>query len=212
MTKFPQFLIDGHQRFKDTTLEETKDKYERLADQGQKPGVLIVGCSDSRVDPITIFHAEPGDLFVVRNVANIVPPYETQGSHHGVSSALEFGILHLGIEHVLVLGHAGCGGIKAVMDPETENRDDLLFVSKWVRIMSETRDSVLSDMPEATEEEKLEALELRAINTSLSNLMTFPFVKEKVGAGQLSLHGGYFDVRSASLFVSDPETKEFSKI
>ncbi len=212
MTKFPQFLIDGHQRFKDTTPKETKDKYEQLADQGQKPGVLVVGCSDSRADPITIFHAEPGDLFVVRNVANIVPPYVTTGAHHGVSSALEFGILHLGIEHVLVLGHAGCGGIKAVMDPETEKRDDLLFVSTWVSIMSETRDAVLKDMPDATEDEKLKALELRAINSSLTNLMTFPFVKEKVAEGKLSLHGGYFDVRSASMFISDPETKEFYKL
>lgn len=211
MTNFPQFLIDGHTHFKEKTYPENRQRYEELA-KGQTPKVLLVGCSDSRVDPITIFGAEPGDLFIVRNVANIVPPYETEGAFHGVSAALEFGIMHLEIEHVVVLGHAGCGGIKAMMDPETEFRSDMVFISDWVKMMSDDRDAVLAEMPHASMGDKLEALELRAINSSINNLRGFPFVKSKEDAGELALHGAYFDVSSGSLFALDTKTNQFNKI
>ncbi len=212
MTDFPKFLTDGYKRFKTETYEQNKDVYQRLAVYGQTPRVLVVGCSDSRVDPKIIFGAESGELFTVRNVANLVPPYETDGAYHGVSAALEYGIMHLEIQHVVVLGHVGCGGIKAMMDPKTELREDMTFISNWVMMMSEQRDQVLADMPDATPQEHVAELEHRSIEASLGNLRTFPFVQKKMEDGLLYLHGAYYNLHSGSLFVLNQETKKFEQL
>lgn len=212
MVSFPEFLIEGHQNFRVKKYDQDPKTYEMLATKGQKPRVMLVGCSDSRVDPFLIFGAEPGELFVVRNVANLVPPYETGGAFHGVSAALEFGIMHLEVEHVVVLGHTGCGGVQAMLDPETEFRSDMVFISNWVKMMSEQRDQVLKDMPHACADDKMEALEQLSIKASLENLRTFPFVSRKVDAGVLQLHGAYFDVGSGSLFTLENSDGQFHKV
>lgn len=212
MNSLPQWLIDGYRQFKNGDYQAEVEKYQRLATEGQAPKVMIVGCSDSRVDPNAIFSADPGELFVVRNVANLVPPFERGGGMHGVSAALEFGVEHLKVEHLIVLGHTGCGGIQAMLDPNTKFRDDMVFISNWVSMMADARDDVITELGEASIIEQMEALQQRSIMGSLENLRSFPFVSNGEAAGTLTLHGAVFDVGSGSLFSLDPATNSFSKI
>jgi len=212
MVKFPNYLIEGHKVFLNNKYLPHKETYEHLADAGQNPEVLVIGCSDSRVNPNDIFNSAPGQLFIIRNVANLVPPFETLGAYHGVSAALEFGIQHLEIKHVVVLGHTGCGGVKAMLDTTAPFRSDMTFINNWVSMMSDERDEVLKALPKASLADQMEALEQRSITASLNNLRSFPFVKKREDAGQLALHGTYFDVASGSLFVRDPESGVFSVI
>ncbi|GJM03083.1 MAG: carbonic anhydrase [Rhodomicrobium sp.] len=212
MKNFPSYLIEGHKKFKREDFPKERSSYEKLATVGQAPKVLVVGCSDSRVDPSHIFNAEAGDLFMVRNVANLVPPYEADGAYHGVSAALEFGVMHLEVEHVVVLGHTGCGGIHAMLDPDAPLRDDMTFITNWVSMMSEERDIVCRDMPDSDMEDQMDALEQRSISASLENLKSFPFIQKRVSEGKLALHGAYFDVATAGLYVRDGETGTYSLI
>ncbi len=201
MAEFPEFLIDGHRKFKGEVFSQDQQVYHRLATEGQNPDVMVIACSDSRVSPTQIFNADPGELFMVRNVANLVPPYQDDESYHGVSAALEFGVMHLKVAHVLVLGHTGCGGVNAMLDPKAPLRDDMKFISNWVSMMADARDAVLRDMPDADLAAQMDALEQRTINASIENLRSFPFVKAREEAGKLALHGAYFDVGSGSLIV-----------
>lgn len=212
MKSFPFYLIEGHKKFKNEDYPRERSNYERLAIKGQSPKVLVVGCSDSRVDPTHIFKTEPGDIFMVRNVANLVPPYESDGSYHGVSAALEFGVMHLKVEHVVVLGHRGCGGINAMLDPNTPLRDDMSFIHNWVSMMDDERDAVREAMPDASMEDQMDALEQRSISASLDNLKTFPFIQKRIADGSLSLHGAYFDVETAGLYVRDGETGTYKLV
>lgn len=201
MTDFPDFLLNGHRKFKGKTFSNEQEVYHRLATEGQNPDVMVIACSDSRVSPTQIFNADPGELFMVRNVANLVPPYEEDGRYHGVSAALEFGVRHLEVGHVVVLGHTGCGGINAMLDPKAPLRDDMRFISNWVSMMADARDAVLREMADADFDDQMDSLEQRTINKSIENLRSFPFVKERVDAGKLALHGAYFDVGRGSLIV-----------
>lgn len=212
MKQFPQHLIEGHIKFKREDYPREQSNYMALATEGQAPKVLIVGCSDSRVDPTLIFNAQPGDIFMVRNVANLVPPYQADGAYHGVSAALEFGVMHLEVEHVVVLGHRGCGGINAMLDPKAPLRDDMTFITNWVSMMSDARDAVRRDMPDASVEDQVDALVQRSISASLDNLRSFPFIQQRVSDGKLLLHGAYFDVGTAGLYVRDGETGQYSLI
>ena len=173
---------------------------------------MIVSCCDSRVEPALILDAAPGDLFVVRNVANLIPPYGPDAGYHGTSAALEFGVKGLGVEHIVVMGHSQCGGIHALLHGEVSALPGDEFIGQWVSITDATRRQVLADHPNAPDAEKQKALEQRSISTSLGNLRSFPFIAERETAGTLSLHGWYFDIDSGDLMIYRVERDSFEKI
>ena len=210
MSEFPEKLISGYRAFAQQRLPTEQSRYRELSERGQSPEVMVIGCCDSRVSPEVVFDAGPGELFVVRNVANLVPPYAPDGATHGVSAALEFAVQVLRVKHIVVLGHAQCGGIKAlVQDNAPLSPGD--FIGKWMSILEPTRDAIEHHDHE-TENEFITRLEKRAVLTSLQNLMTFPCVSILAERGKLQLHGAYFGVAKGSLSVLDRATGEFKKI
>ncbi len=209
MSSFPELLADRYRRFKFRNYVPNADHYEELATHGQNPDTMIISCCDSRVDPETIFNAMPGELFVLRNVANLVPPYETGGKFHGVSAAIEFAILNLRINHLIVMGHSSCGGVKAALDQHAAVQTDAQFISRWMSMLDEARLSVLASHQNAPQAERQAALEMAAIKTSINNLRTFPFVKEREEKGRLLLHGAYFDIKSGTLSVLNHSRDQF---
>jgi carbonic anhydrase len=204
-------LMSGYLRFRSGRWASQKQAYER-AGRRQAPQVMVIGCADSRVDPATIFDAGPGEIFVVRNVANLVPPYATDGGVHGVSAALEFAVTVLGVSDILVLGHGGCGGIAASLRA-IDGTPVGTFIGPWMEIAEPARARVMSRDHAGTAQGDLQtALEHEAIATSLDNLMGFPFVRDGVAAGRLRLHGGWFAVASGELHWRDPDTGTFTVI
>ena len=191
-------LIAGYRRFRAETWARERDRFEALAERGQRPRAMVIACSDSRVDPQMVFSAAPGELFVVRNVANLVPPYAPDADYHGTSAALEFGVRVLGVPRIVVLGHALCGGVRALLDGMPPGTED--FVAPWMGIAREARARVLRCEP-ASEEARQEAGEQEMVRLSLENLLTFPWIREAVEAGRLRLHGGHFGIRSGRLSV-----------
>lgn len=209
MSQFPEHLADRYRRFKFRHFAPNIDHYQELATYGQNPDVMLISCCDSRVDPETIFSAMPGELFVMRNVANLVPPYETDGKFHGVSAALEFAILNIRVKHVVVMGHAGCGGVKAALEQTAARQTDALFISKWMSMLDDARLSVLSTHQGASSADRLRALEMEGIKTSLKNLRTFPCIQSLESKGRIALHGAYFDIASGTLSVLNQATGDF---
>jgi carbonic anhydrase len=204
---FPDRLIDGYKSFLEGQFTRERQRYEALAEDGQNPEILLIGCCDSRVSPEVIFDARPGELFVVRNVANLVPPYETNGQFHGTSAALEFAVQALGVKHVVVLGHARCGGIRSF----AEKRAPLSsgdFIGKWMSIIAPAADT-LEDPGEEPSPDYITRLELAGIEQSLANLMTFGSVRRRVAEGSLELHGAYFGIATGRLLIRDPKKKAF---
>jgi carbonic anhydrase len=212
MSSFPEALVDRFRRFRHRHFVPNADQYEELATYGQSPQVMVISCCDSRVDPETIFSAMPGELFVVRNVANLVPPYETGGRFHGVSSAIEFAILNLRVKHIVVMGHSGCGGVKAALDQSAAIQTDAHFISRWMSMLDDARLKILSSHQMRPEAEKLAALEKEGIKNSITNLRTFPFITNLEDKGRLSLHGAYFDIASGSLSILNHSKNEFLKL
>jgi carbonic anhydrase len=207
----PQQLIRGFQRFRERHFTDDDVLYRQLVEQGQTPGILVVACCDARVDPAIVLDCAPGDLFVIRNVANLVPPAESRSGHHGTSAALEFGVRNLGVRHIIVLGHAHCGGIRALMEAGGADEPDS-FIGDWMRLVERARAGAEQDMPQASKEERLRNCEQRAILVSLDNLMTFPWVRERVAKGELMLHGWYFDIERGRLLGHDATTGEFAPL
>jgi carbonic anhydrase len=187
-------LLDGYLRFRRTVWPAERDRYQSLARRGHRPGALVIACSDSRVDPQTVFGAAPGELFVVRNVAGLVPPYEPDGHYHGTSAALEYGVRVLGVAHIVVLGHALCGGIRAIVDGAPNEVGD--FVAQWMAIAEPVLNQVPPDLGRV---EMLSRCETEAVRLSLANLLGFPWVREAVEEGRLTLHGFRFDIRTGVL-------------
>ena len=187
-------LTDGYRRFRTDRWPAERARYEALATRGQRPKTLVVSCSDSRVDPQTVFGAGPGELFIVRNVAGLVPPYQPDANHHGTSAALEYGVRVLKVARVVVLGHAQCGGVQAMVEgPPEEARD---FVEAWMGIAA----PVLSMRPApAGADDRLSHYEKEVVRLSLANLATFPWVAEAVAAGRLQLLGFRFDIHTGVL-------------
>lgn len=200
-------FISGFKQFKEQYFSEDNDLFSSLRD-GQSPKVLLVGCSDSRVDPALLTGCAPGDLFVVRNVANLIPPAEHDSSHHGVSAALEYAVCHLEIEHVIILGHSSCGGIKALLEGVPEGRS-AEYIGPWVSIAKRARDQVLFELANKEKEKQACACEQAAILVSLDNLMTYPWLKERVEAGYITLHGWYFDIFTGQLLTYQSATRQF---
>jgi len=207
---FPQLLIEGYRTFLDGRLRREQDRYRELGETGQSPEIMVIGCCDSRVSPEVIFDARPGELFVVRNVANIVPPYAPDGQAHGVSAALEFGVAALKVKHIVVLGHARCGGVKAFAeDAEPLTPGD--FIGKWMRLMAPAADKV-GPRGGLSWPEYLTRLEQANVANSMANLLTFPRLRQFVEREQIAIHGAYFGVATGRLSVRDADTGEFVAI
>jgi carbonic anhydrase len=212
MKQFPEHLADRFRRFKHRHFAPNQDHYEKLATEGQNPDVMIVSCSDSRVDPETLFSAMPGELFVVRNVANLVPPFETQGKFHGVSAALEFAALNIRVKHIVVLGHSGCGGVRACLEHDAAKQTKAEFIRNWMSMLDDAREKVVAAHEGKPAAALRGALEREGIKTSLANLRTFPCIQILEGRGSVQLHGAYFDIASGMLEVLDRESGEFVRL
>ena len=204
----PEFasLVAGYHRFKSAAYATQKSRFDALAEDGQAPPVMIISCCDSRVDPATVFDTVPGQVFALRNVANLVPPYETGGGLHGASAAIEFGVTGLGVKHIVVLGHGQCGGIKAALAGGDLGLPGPSFVDDWMTIVADARDAVLA----RSDCDHQLALEQEAIKVSLANLRSFPFIAAREAAGELKLHGAWFAIASGSLHILDEATGEFA--
>ncbi|MFN3450710.1 MAG: carbonic anhydrase [Sphingorhabdus sp.] len=203
----PEFavLVEGYRRFKSDAYVRQKARYDELASDGQAPPIMIISCCDSRVDPATVFDTKPGQVFALRNVASLVPPYEIGGGLHGVSAAIEFGVLGLEVRHIVVLGHAQCGGIKASLEGANLGHGGHSFIDGWVDIVRPARDKILA----STSKDPQRDLELDAIRVSLQNLRTFPFIAEREHSAQLKLHGAYFGIADGNLHVLNDQTDQF---
>lgn len=204
-------LLDGYAEFRARHYRDQRDRYERLATEGQNPKVMVIACSDSRVDPATVFHAAPGEMFVLRHIAALVPPCERDGKHHSASAAIEYAVSALGVEHVVVFGHGGCGGIAASLSGcfDHQPEGDGGFVHHWVDIIAPARDKLIATCPESQRQLQLE---LEAIRQSLHHLRTFPHVEDKERHGRLTLHGAHFDIRSGLLQLHDANSDQFFPI
>jgi carbonic anhydrase len=206
----PTRLLDGYRAFRSNRLPLEQSRYRDLAERGQAPEVMVIGCCDSRVSPEVIFDARPGELFVVRNVANLVPPYSPDGAYHGVSAALEFAIAALKVKHIVVLGHAHCGGVRAFAeDAAPLSPGD--FIGKWMSLMAPAAASV-GPRGDRTPADYLGEMERASITNSLDNLLTFPRVRAMTETGELTLHGAYFGVATGELTLRDPANGEFRPV
>jgi carbonic anhydrase len=203
-------LIEGYRRFRATGWGRERDRWSELS-VGQSPKVMVIACSDSRVDPAQIFDARPGEMFVVRNVAALVPPMETGGVHHGVSAALEFAVTQLQVEEIIVMGHGFCGGCAAALTGQFEGAKagEGHFIAHWVDMLDDARERVRRQHPDLSPEAFL-LMEHEGVRISLQNLMSFPWVRSRVEDGQLRLHGAYFAIRDGQLHLLDPDTGEFA--
>ena len=204
-------LIAGGRRFREGRYREQRDLFDRLARAGQKPHTLLVACCDSRVDPAILFDCDPGDLFVVRNVANLVPPCEEGGGYHGTSAAIEYAVTVLGVRNIVVLGHSACGGIQALLNGPPIDAGPMPYVTNWMSLAGEVRERVDAAGP-CSGEERGAAGEQLGVRLSLRNLMTFPVIRERVERGALTLHGLHYDLHSGELKHYVPEGKEFVSV
>ena len=209
----PNYLVQRYHGWKATGYADNKAWYRRLATGGQHPRAMVISCCDSRVHVTSIFGADQGEFFIHRNIANLVPPYEPDGDHHGTSAAVEYAVRVLKVSNLIVLGHSNCGGVKGCIDmckghaPELEAKDS--FVGRWMDILRPSFDMVagLTDLDEQTR-----ALEKQSVIVSLQNLMTFPFIQEPVDEGELTLHGLWTDIGEGSLEHYDPATASFHAV
>src|SRR6478609_5925470 len=210
MITFPEHLLEGYKAFATQRLPTEQTRYRELSVKGQFPEVMVIGCCDSRVSPEVIFDASPGELFVVRNIANLVPVYQPDGGAHGVSAALEYAVQVLKVKHIVILGHAQCGGIRAFVDNAAPlSPGD--FIGRWMSMFIKPDEKVEIREHEAFQD-FVTRIEKAAVFRSLENLMTFPFVKKRVDAGDLLLHGAYFGVAIGSLSVLDKTDKVFKPV
>ncbi|MDR6849545.1 carbonic anhydrase [Sphingomonas sp. BE270] len=203
MTDFSD-LIGGYRRFRDSEWTRQRDRWAKLS-KGQSPKVMVIACSDSRVDPAQVFDTSPGEIFVVRNVANLVPPFELDGRRHGVSAALEFAVTQLEVSEVVVMGHGQCGGVHAAMTQAFAGKapGEGGFIDHWVDMLDDARNRIVAEHgsgPEAIHE-----LELETVRVSIANLRTFPCIPEREAAGTLKLRGAYFAIADGVLHVMDDD-------
>jgi carbonic anhydrase len=194
-------LIDGYRRFRATRWDQQRSLFRKLASRGQRPHTMVIACSDSRVDPAILFDAAPGEIFTVRNVANLVPPYGPDSQYHGTSAALEFAVTVLEVENLVVLGHAQCGGVHALLHGETGTQSD--FVQLWMQLATPARDRALA----AGGDEQIvqRRCEQETVKESLMNLQSFPWIAERVADGRLQLHGAFFGIEEGQLFRLGPD-------
>jgi carbonic anhydrase len=208
MQRFPNFLLDGYNTFMGGRYIDERERYRSLAELGQNPSTLVIACSDSRAAPETIFDAGPGELFVIRNVANMVPPYEPDGHFHATSAALEFAVQSLKVKDIVVMGHGRCGGIRAALDPTSEPLSPGDFIGRWMSLVASAAEQIQSN-DVMTVAERQTALERVSIRNSIANLRSFPDIKLLEEEGKLHLHGAWFDISTGELWVMDGDTGDF---
>lgn len=190
-------MLQGYQAFREKYAHGDQSIMHFLSNQGQQPEVMVVACCDSRVDPALILQCDPGDLFVVRNVANIIPPFEKDEAHHGTSAALEFGVRNLGVEHLILLGHSQCGGVQAVFSNDEQNND---FISNWVSLIK---------TPFCHPQDDFDNYAKLALNKSYQNCLTFPWINEKVKEKKLTIHLWFFDIKMGQIFTYSKTNDEY---
>ena len=210
MSDFPGLLLDGYRSFKKDRFDRERAYFRALAERGQSPEVMVIACCDSRTAPETIFSAAPGRMFVVRNVANLVPPHEPDGTYHATSAALEFAVQSLKIRHIVVLGHGRCGGIRAVLQPTREPLSPGDFIGKWMNLLRPAADELEADGG-MSDDQRQTALERASIRYSIANLRTFPCISILENRNRLTLHGAWFDIATGDLWTMDEATGDFSK-
>ncbi|WP_204113033.1 carbonic anhydrase [Shimia biformata] len=209
----PSYLVQRYRGWKATTYEQNQSWYRHLVSEGQHPRAMVISCCDSRVHVTAMFGADHGEFFIHRNIANLVPPYEPDGDHHGTSAAVEYAVTALKVAHVIVLGHSQCGGVQGCIDmcegkaPHLEEKTS--FVGRWMEILK-PRFSNVSKIENPAD--KARAFEKQAVLASLENLMTFPFVKGRVEGGELSLHGLWHDIGEGGIEVFDPKAQAFQPV
>jgi carbonic anhydrase len=202
MHRFPAVLLDGYKSFLGGRYVREKERYRELAASGQAPSTMVIACCDSRAAPEAIFDAGPGELFVLRNVANLVPPFQPDSGQHGTSAAIEFAVQSLGITNIIVMGHGRCGGIRAALDPLGAPLAPGDFIGKWMALLAPVADQVAS-YSFMTANERQTALERLSIRNSIANLRTFPYIKSGETTGALAVHGAWFDISTGELWIMD---------
>ncbi len=210
MSGFPERLIDGYGAFLTERLPHEQSRYRQLAEHGQRPEIMVIGCCDSRCSPELIFDAGPGEIFVSRNIANLVPPYTPDSAQRSMSAALEFAVQALKVKHIVVLAHAQCGGIRAYAE-EAEPLSPGDFIGNWMSIIAPAAKAV-GPRGGRSFQDYVTALEQMSAVKTLDNLMTFPYVRRRVDAGEMQLHAAYFGVATGELSVYDPATKRFERV
>jgi len=208
MHRFPSFLLDGYANFMSERYVREEERYKELAASGQNPSTMVIACCDSRAAPETIFDTGPGELFVLRNIANLVPRYEPDANLHGTSAAIEFAIKHLEIKDLVIMGHGRCGGIHAALNPKGSVMAQSDFIGNWMSLLAPVSEQV-SKNTWMTESERRTALERISIRHSIGNLRTFPYIKALEDEGNLTLHGAWFDISTGELWVMDADTGDF---
>lgn len=209
----PSYLVKRYHGWKATTYTENKAWYRRLATEGQRPRAMVISCCDSRVHVTSIFGADQGEFFIHRNIANLVPPYEPDGDHHGTSAAIEYAVTALKVAHLIVLGHSECGGVQGCIDmckgnaPQLDAKES--FVGRWMDILK-PKFELVADVQDDTEQAR--QFERQTVVASLENLMTFPFVSDAVQSGDLSIHGLWTDIGEGGLEFYDPNEKKFTPV
>lgn len=205
-------LIKGHQKFREAHFAKEGSPFTELVAEGQRPKILMVACSDSRVDPALVLNCQPGDLFVIRNVANLVPPYEDDLSYHGTSAALEFGVCVLKVSHVILFGHTQCGGVQHLLERRLDPPPPQSFLTKWMELANSARDTTISCHPESAFGEKITLCGQYSLVNSLKNLKTFPWVQERLKDGSLQLHAWNFHMAKGVLEAYDETSNGFKVI
>jgi carbonic anhydrase len=205
-------LIKGYQSFRKKFFSNNTDLYDDLVKYGQSPNTMVIACSDSRVDPAIVLNCKPGDLFVVRNVANLVPPYQPDDNYHGTSSALEFAVNHLHVSEIVILGHSQCGGIRSLVDNGPTPPPSNNFISKWMELALSANKQAHKNHPDATMDEKAHHCTHYAIVKSLENLKTFPWILEKINKGELNIHGWFFNLSTGLIDSYNFEKQDFEEI
>lgn len=210
MHQFPSHLLDGYRHFMDGRYTKERDRYHQLANEGQTPTTMIIACCDSRAAPETIFDCGPGEVFVLRNIANLVPPFEEGGGQHGTSAGIEFAVNALGVKNIVIMGHGRCGGIKAALTPDAAPLAEGDFIGKWMGLLDPVAQRV-AENGQMTPEERQTALERLSVRNSIENLRTFPYVAQAETAGDLKVHGAWFDIKSGELRILDHASGEFER-
>ncbi|MBW3099176.1 carbonic anhydrase [Pseudohoeflea coraliihabitans] len=208
MSNLPDHLWNGYRAFMTGRYSDERARYRQLAERGQEPHTLVIACCDSRAAPETIFDCGPGELFVVRNVANLVPPYEPDGNYHSTSAAIEFAIQALKIRDILVMGHGRCGGIQAALDPNAKPLSPGDFIGRWISLLKPSAEKI-RDSDLLTGGERQTALERISIRSSIANLHSFPNIAALAEKGELRVHGAWFDISSGELWVMDRDSGDF---
>ncbi len=213
-TSFPKRLAEGYENFLGGRFGRERERFEELAVKGQNPEILLIGCCDSRVSPELIFDAGPGEMFVLRNVANLVPPYQPNDDYHGTSAAIEFAVMGLKVKHVVVMGHAQCGGVKAYTelqnDPYVRPLAPGDFIGRWIKLLAPAAERL--GAPSEPLKDWTERLALESIKRSLKNLRSFPYIQTLEARGWLSLHGAYFGVATGELLALDDPDGDFRQV